>query len=50
MLFFFLDMKRTIRLTESELRNMISESVKRVLKEDFEKDYNTARQNYNRPL
>ena len=29
---------------------MISESVKRVLKEDFEKDYNTARQNYNRPL
>ena len=47
---FFLDMKRTIRLTESELRNMISESVKRVLKEDFEKDYNTARQNYNRPL
>ena len=43
-------MKRTIRLTESELRNMISDSVKRVLKEDFEKDYNTARQNYNRPL
>ena len=77
-------MKRTIRLTESELRNMISESVKRVLREskitkishdhphkitqdeenklrnilkgkknideDFEKDYNTARQNYNRPL
>ena len=27
-------MKRTIRLTESELRNMISESVKRVLNED----------------
>lgn len=26
-------MKRTIRLTESELRNIISESVKRVLKE-----------------
>ena len=26
-------MKQTIRLTESELRNMISESVKRVLKE-----------------
>lgn len=43
-------MKRTIRLTESELRNMISESVKRVLKEDFEQDYNTARQNYNTPL
>ncbi|CCZ13290.1 unknown [Prevotella sp. CAG:1092] len=43
-------MKRTIKLTESELRNMISESVKRVLKEDFEQDYNTARQNYQRPL
>lgn len=77
-------MKRTIRLTESELRNMISESVRRVLREskitkishdhphkitqdeenklrnilkgkknideDFEQDYNTARQNYNRPL
>lgn len=28
-------MRRTIRLTESELRNMISESVKRVLKENF---------------
>ena len=27
------DMKRTIRLTESELRNMITESVKRVLSE-----------------
>ena len=39
-------MKKTIRLTESELRNMISESVKRVLKENFEQDYNTARQNY----
>ena len=43
-------MKRTIKLTESELRNMISKSVKRVLKEDFEQDYNTARQNYKRPL
>lgn len=43
-------MKRTIKLTESELRNMISESVKRVLKEDFEQDYNTARQNYQRRL
>ena len=43
-------MKRTVRLTESELRNMISESVKKVLKEDFEQDYNTARQNYKRPL
>ena len=47
---FILVMKRTIKLTESEFRNMISESVKRVLKEDFEQDYNTARQNYQRPL
>lgn len=43
-------MKRTIKLRESELKRMIAESVKRVLKEDFEQDYNTARQNYNRPL
>lgn len=29
-------MRRTIRLTESELRNMISESVKRVLRENYD--------------
>lgn len=34
-------MKRTIRLTESEFRNMISESVKRVLKESFMDDLKT---------
>ena len=27
--------KNTIRLTESELKNIITESVKRILKEDF---------------
>ena len=43
-------MKQTIRLNESELKRMIAESVKRVLSESFEDDYNTARQNYNRPL
>lgn len=32
-------MKRTIRLKESELRNMISESVKRVLREQGEYDW-----------
>ena len=32
-------MKRTIRLTESELRNMISESVRRVLREQGEYDW-----------
>lgn len=36
-------MKRTIRLRESELRNMISESVRRVLNEKFEDDFNAAR-------
>ena len=35
-------MKRTIRLRESELRNMISESVKRVLNEDNTNEYNEA--------
>ena len=32
-------MKRTIRLRESELRRMISESIRSVLKEDEELDY-----------
>lgn len=36
-------MKRTIRLRESELRQMISESVRRVLNENFEDDFNAAR-------
>ena len=36
-------MKRTIRLRESELRHMISESVRRVLNEEFEDDFNAAR-------
>lgn len=36
-------MKRTIRLRESELRHMISESVMRVLNEEFEDDFNAAR-------
>lgn len=36
-------MKKTIRLRESELRKMISESVKRVLRESFDDDFNTAR-------
>jgi len=34
-------MKQTIRLTESELRNMITESVKKVLKEAFMDDLKT---------
>lgn len=40
------NMKRTIRLRESELRQMIAESVKRVLKEGFEDEYNATKQNY----
>lgn len=43
-------MKRNVRLTESDLRNMIAESVRNILRESFEDDYNQARQNYNRPL
>ena len=40
-------MKKTIRLSESELRNMIFESVKRVLKETrFDKDDNYPRLGY----
>lgn len=39
-------MKQTIRLKESELRRMISESVKRVLNEKFEDDFNAARDQY----
>lgn len=52
-------MKRTIRLKESELRQMISESVKKVLNEQkknkgiplklnesFEEDFNSARDNF----
>lgn len=35
-------MKRTIRLTESELRNMISESVKRILKESSQYKQNAV--------
>ena len=35
---------------EDKLANLINKSVKKVLKESFEDDYNTTRQNYNRPL
>lgn len=34
--------KQIIRLTESDLHNIIENTVKRVLKEDFSDDYNTA--------
>lgn len=37
-------MKQTIRLTESDLRNMISETVKRVLREkDYHRGYRAGR-------
>jgi hypothetical protein len=41
-------MKRTIRLRESELRRMVSESVRRVLKETQEDEYwdELDKQNY----
>ena len=35
---------------KEKLKSQVAESVKRILKEDFEQDYNTARQNYNKPL
>ena len=36
-------MKQVIRLTEADLHKIIKESVKKVLKEDFEKDFNAVR-------
>jgi len=39
-------MKKTIRLTESDLRKIIKKSVNRILKEDFEQDFNSTRDNY----
>ena len=40
-------MKRTIRMKESELRQMISESVKRILKESIENDLHRDANRYN---
>ena len=39
-------MRKKIRLTESDLHRIVKESVKRVLREDFETDFNTARDNF----
>lgn len=39
-------MKKLIRLTEGDLHRIVTNSVKKVLKEDFENDYNQARDNY----
>jgi hypothetical protein len=39
-------MKKTIHLKESELKRMISESVKRVLNEGFEDKFNATRDNF----
>lgn len=36
-------MKQIIRLTEGDLHKIIKESVNRILKEDFEQDFNSAR-------
>ncbi len=38
------------KLTEKNIKDIISETVRRVLNEGFEDDYNKARQNYNKPL
>lgn len=39
-------MKKTIRLTESDLHRVIAESVRRIMNEGFEDDFNTTRDNY----
>ena len=39
-------MKRTVKLTEKELKRMISESVKRVLKEQEEDDWDFSENEY----
>jgi hypothetical protein len=37
---------KKIRLTESDLHNIIKQSVKRIIKESFEDDFNSARDKY----
>lgn len=44
------NMKRLVKLTERNLHRIIENSVKRVLREGFEDDFNKARDNYNRGL
>lgn len=39
-------MKKTIHLKQSDLKEMIAESVRRALKEGFEDDFNSARDNF----
>lgn len=41
-------MKKTIHLKQSDLKDMIAESVRRALKEGFENDFNTARDNFHK--
>ena len=36
-------MKQIIRLTEGDIHKIVKESVNRILKEDFEQDFNSAR-------
>lgn len=42
-------MKQTIKLNEKHLHNIIQNCVRKTLKENFEDDYNKARDNYKRP-
>lgn len=39
-------MKKIVRLTEGDLHRIVTNSVKKILREDFENDYNQARDNY----
>ena len=42
--------ERDLDSMQERWEDVVKESVRRVLRESFEDDYNTARQNYNRPL
>lgn len=42
--------KKVVRLTESDLTRIIRKSVNKILKEDFNDEFNKARDNYKRPL
>lgn len=42
-------MKRTIKLRESELKRMVSESVKRVINEWYEPDYDRFNEKHSNP-
>ena len=42
--------KKVVRLTESDLNRIIRKSVNKILKEDFNDEFNKAREQYKRPM